>query len=338
MEAWSIAPAVLAVVAAATLIAVVGPPFARVADRLADRTGMGEAVAGALLLGAATSTPGLVTTGVGALAGDGGFALSNALGGIAVQTSFIPIADIALRRVNLEHTAASLPNLLQAALLLTLLALVSMATAGPEVAVAGIHPVSAVLVLAYLYGMRVSRQAHRSPMWLPEHTRQTRVDKPEAPPPGERLAALWMRFGFFAAVMAIAGWTLGRAGLSIADETGFTSSEVGTLLTGVVSSLPELVVLLAAVRMGSPTLGVANIIGGNAFDVLMIPAGDALFRGGSLYHAITAETTFVLGLTMALTAVLTAGLLSRQRKGIGFEGLAISALYLIGVVTLLVGI
>jgi len=66
--------------------------------------------ASALLLGAATSLPGVVTTAVGASAGDGGFAVSNALGGIAVQTAFITVADLSLGRVNLEHNAASLPN------------------------------------------------------------------------------------------------------------------------------------------------------------------------------------------------------------------------------------
>lgn len=337
MAAWPAVPAA-AMAVSAVVIAIVGPRLARVADRLADRTGLGEAVAGAVLLGAATSLPGLVTTAVGAAAGDGGFALSNALGGIAVQTSFIPIADLALLRVNLEHSAASLPNLLQAVLLLTMLSLVLMAVAGPDIDVAGLHPVSLVLIGVYLYGIRISRRAHRVPMWLPEETAQTVMDRPDTPAGDETMARLWTRFGLFAAVMATAGWTVARAGLSIVEATGFTSSEVATLLTGVVTSLPELVVLLAAVRIGAPTLGVANIIGGNAFDTMFMPVADAFLRGGSVYHAAPAETAFVLGLTLALTAVFTGGLLSRQQKGIGFEGLAIAALYLVGVVTLLVGI
>ena len=35
-------------------------------------------------------------------------AMSNAVGGIAVQTLFLAIADVAYRRANLEHAAASL--------------------------------------------------------------------------------------------------------------------------------------------------------------------------------------------------------------------------------------
>lgn len=331
---WPLAPSALVLGAAAVVIAQVGPRLARTADRLADRTGLGEAVAGAVLLGAATSLPGVVTTAVGSAAGDGGFALGNALGGIAVQTSFIPIADVVLRRANLEHSAASLPNLLHATLLLTLLSLVLVAVAGPEAHVAGVHPMSLVLAAVYLYGMRISRQAHRAPMWLPEETAETVLDEPDEPTADERVTQLWLRFGAAAAVMAAAGWMVGRAGLSLAEATGFTGSEVATLLTGVVTSLPELVVLLAAVRMGAPTLGVANIIGGNAFDTMFMPVADVFFRGGSVYHAVTAETVFVLGITLALTAVFTGGLLSRQQWGIGFEGFAIAVIYLGGMVTL----
>lgn len=319
------------------VIAIVGPRLARVADRLADRTGIGEAVAGALLLGAATSLSGIVTTGVGAADGDGGFAVSNALGGIAVQTLFISVADLLLRRVNLEHYAASLPNVLNATLLLTLLSLVLLAVAGPGVEAVRIHPVSVVLVTVYLYGLRVARRAHAVPMWRPEETEQTVVDRPEESDDREPLRRLWLRFAGSAAVLAAAGWVIGRGGLSIVSESGFSGTEVATLLTGVVTSSPELIVLLAAVRMGSPTLGIGNIIGGNAFDVMFVPVADVFFRSGSIYQAVDAETVFVLGLTLSMTAVFTAGLLSRQRKGIGFEGTAILALYAIGVVTLLTG-
>jgi cation:H+ antiporter len=323
---------------AGTAVVLVGPRIAATADRLADRTGLGEAAAGAILLGAATSLPGVVTTAVGAAAGDADFALSNAFGGIAVQTSFLPIADLALRRVNLEHMAASLPNLLQAALLSTLLALVLLASAGPDLSILGLHPISAVLVAAYVYGMRLAQRAHHAPMWVPQRTTDTVPDEPDVSAPPDSLSRLWARFGAFAAIMAVAGWAVGRSGLALADATGLSSSEVATLVTGVVTSFPELVVLLAAVRLGAPTLGVANVIGGNAFDAMFVPVADAAFRAGSVYHALTAEARFVLALTLTLTAVLTAGLLARQQRGIGFEGLAIAALYLGGMATLLAGV
>ncbi len=92
-------------------------------DQLADRTGLGEATAGAVLLGAATSLSGSVLSVTAAYRGHPELAASNALGGIAVQTFFLAIADMVYRRANLEHAAASAPNMMQNGLLIRLLAI-----------------------------------------------------------------------------------------------------------------------------------------------------------------------------------------------------------------------
>ena len=69
-------------------------------------------------------------------------AVSNAVGGIAAQTSFLVIADMIYKRVNLEHAAADANNMLMAAMLVLLMSLPLAANYAPEVALFGIHPVS----------------------------------------------------------------------------------------------------------------------------------------------------------------------------------------------------
>ncbi len=56
-------------VLASVVIAFAGWKLAAQADRLADATGLGEAIAGALFLGAATSLPGIMTSGITAWRG-----------------------------------------------------------------------------------------------------------------------------------------------------------------------------------------------------------------------------------------------------------------------------
>ncbi len=120
---WPLLPSVLALVVALAAILSAGRVLVRTADELADRTGMGEAVAGALLLGAVTSLPGIATTVIGSVRQDAEFALANPIGGIAVQTVWLAIADLLYRRSNIEHAAASLENVLQAVVLVALLCL-----------------------------------------------------------------------------------------------------------------------------------------------------------------------------------------------------------------------
>ncbi len=121
MYNWSIWAIAAVFVASAAAILFSGVRLARLADELADRTGLGEIIAGALFVGASTSLPGAITSMSTAYQGHAGLAIGNALGGLTAQTAFLAIADLMYRRANLEHAAASVTSLAQAVLLITLL-------------------------------------------------------------------------------------------------------------------------------------------------------------------------------------------------------------------------
>lgn len=79
---------------AAFVVVVVSIKATELADIIADRTALGEAMVGGLILGGATSLSGVVVSVTGAYSGDASFAFSNAVGGIAAQTLFLAIADL----------------------------------------------------------------------------------------------------------------------------------------------------------------------------------------------------------------------------------------------------
>lgn len=328
---WSLSESIAVFIAAGLVIAVIGYFFTAITDRIADRTGIGEALAGGVLLGATTSLPDTAVTLTAAWHGAPDLAVSNALGGIAAQTVFLAVADLVYRRSNLEHAAASLPNLIYGVVLLALLVIPIMAHAAPELAIAGIHPVSPLLLIFYWYGVKLVRGAHQRPMWLPRRTRHTREDAPQEPDPNESLAMLWIRFFALAPILAGTGWALATAAERLVEETGLSSAFVGGLFTAVATSLPELVVAVSAVRQGALTLAVGNILGGNAFDALQLPLADIVYRGeASVYQAFGRGALFLAALCATMTTALILGLLRRQEKGlanIGSEGMALLALY-----------
>lgn len=153
--------------ASGVVIVLAGTRLTAVADILAERTGLGEAVVGAVLLGAATSLSGIVASVTAASDGRAELAVSNTVGGIAAQTVFLAVADDAHRRANLEHAAASPANLAQGALLITLLAVPLLALSGPNVSLFGVHPATFLLLAGYLFGLRVISKAQTEPMWGP---------------------------------------------------------------------------------------------------------------------------------------------------------------------------
>ncbi|MGY2129876.1 sodium:calcium antiporter [Blastococcus sp. SYSU DS0617] len=343
---WPLVPSVLALVGMAVVIVVVGVKLTRIADTLSERTGLGDAVGGALLLGALTSLPGNVTVLTGALEGDPGFALSNPVGGIALQTVWLAIADLAYRRANLEHAAASLENVLQSVLLSAMLAIPVIGYATPALQLGWFHPLSLLIPVLYAYGLRLLRKMREEPMWQPTWTDQTADDdtgeangngngngdggdgQDEDPYGGTSTRGLWTRLGSLGLVVGVAGWIVGQAGLGIVAATGLDSGLIGFTLTTGVSSLPELVVLVTAVRLGQLTLGIGNIVGGNVYDVLMITIADLAYLEGPLYRDAGPTSLVLLGGTLLMTSVLAGGLILRDRKGIGFEGICIPFIYL----------
>ena len=322
-------------VVAAIVIGLVGTRMCKVADQLADATGWGEAVVGAVFLGGSTSLSGIVTSVTAASGGHAELAVSNAVGGIAAQTAFLAVADMFYRKANLEHAAASIANLIQGTLLMSLLAIPLLASSSPQVSFWGIHPATLFIIAAYLFGLRLVSQAEEKPMWKPRYTEKTELDEPsEMSKVDVSLTRLWFEFLVYALILALAGFLIAQAGVFIAFKTGLSESLVGGLFTAVSTSLPELVVTVAAVRRGALTLAVGGIIGGNCFDLLLLAFSDIAFRSGSIYAVISQRQVFVISLTILMTGVLLLGLLKREKYGfanIGFESVLILGFYLSGI-------
>lgn len=334
LDSLSLGPAVALFLACTLVIGVTGTRLAGVVDRLADRTGLGEAITGAVLMGLATSLSGSVLSVSAAASGSPDLAMSNAVGGIAVQTLFLAIADVAYRRANLEHAAASLANLLQGALLMAQMSWLLVAFAMPEWTIGPVHVVTPLLVGSYVYGLHLVRASREDPMWSPARTQETREDEPEEENQREPLSRQVRIFVLLVAAMGAAGFLLERAASSLVLTTGLEQAFVGILLTAVATSLPELVTTVAAVRRGALTLAVAGIIGGNAFDTLFAAFSDLAYTDGSIYHVVSDDVVFWTALGALMSAVLLVGLIRRQPQGpgrIGFESVTLFGLYALGV-------
>lgn len=328
----------LAFAFAGALVLVCGVKLTELADRFADQTGLGEATTGAVFLGALTSLAGSVASVTGALTGHPELAVSNAIGGIAAQTLFLVCADVAYRHANLEHAAASLSNMVSGATLMVLLALVLAAVALPDIGVFGVHPVTPLLFLVYAFGVQIGKRSSEESMWQPAQTDATREDVPEEPelPPGALVRSGLVLLGL-GVLVGVAGWVIAETGLALAAKTGIREGLVGALLTSVVTSTPELVTTVAAVRRGALTLAVGGILGGNAFDVLFVAFSDVAYRPGPIYGAIGPDMSFLVSVAIVMTGVVLIGLLRRERHGVanvGTETFALPIIYFAAVTAL----
>jgi cation:H+ antiporter len=334
IESLSLVQAIAVFVVSTILIAIGGTFLTKEADRLADVSGLGEALVGAIFLGAITSMSGIVTSFTAALEGHPHLSVSNAIGGIAAQTVFLAIADITYKRANLEHAAASLSNIMQTVVLMFFLVFMLIINKTPEIYFLGIHPGTFIMITIYVISQKMIAKSKEFPMWRAVETDETKKDIPDQQNIKKlKLHVVILRFLGLGILIAISGYMVAQSSITIASETGISENVIGAMLTAISSSLPELIVSVSAVRQRALTLAISNIVGGNTFDVLFVAFSDMSYQDGSIMHTFQDGQTFLITLTLLLTIILTLGLLFREKKGfakIGWESVLMIVVFLGG--------
>lgn len=315
------------------IVLIVGVSLTKTTDRLADKTGLGEALMGGVLLGASTSLSGTVTSMTAATHGHTDLAISNAIGGICLQTFFLVIADLLYRKSNLEHAAASSTNILQGVLLIFLLTLPLLSLSMGDFNFLGVHPLSVAIFICYIGGLYFIREEKSEKMWFPRTTQLTVKDIPHEKKGAKGTGGLWLKFFLFTLILGLCGYLLEFYGIRISQTYGINQFVLGALFTALATSLPELVTTLAAVRRNAITLAVGGIIGGNTFDMLFLVFSDVAYQKGSLYHEFTSQHFGLIAINLLMTSVLVFGLIKRERSGlanIGFESVVMGVIFLLG--------
>lgn len=308
-------------------VLVFAPRLTSTVDALAERSRFGRTLVGSVLLGASTSMPGIVVTVVATLRGDVALAVANAVGGVAVQTTFLAVADIAQRRTHMFRNAATSKALTQLGMLLVLLAIPLFAVAGwPDVSVGRLHPTSIILVLVYAGGMWISWREPGEPD-EPVH-RPTELS--DAPP-----SVLWLRYARQVAMVAIAGFVIGTTISPISDALGIGSVAAGALITAGATSTPELVTAVTAARRMRLHLAVGDIVGGNTFDILFLAVADLAFAT-SVYTVVGGEVVLLIASGILLNALLLLGFVRRgSARSVSLESWIMLGVYLALAIVLL---
>jgi cation:H+ antiporter len=128
-------------------------------------------------------------------------------------------------------------------------------------------------------------------------------------------------FGGASAVVLVTGYQLTRSADAIAVETGLGASFVGAVFLAFATSLPELSATIAAVRIRSYELAVANIFGSNALMVALLIEADLFYREGSLLAHATAPVEFSSAMGVTVTVAYLIGIVERRNQTVLHMGL-----------------
>ena len=125
---------------------------------------------------------------------------------------------------------------------------------------------------------------------------------------------LLLAFALSALVIAIAGTFLSITGEQIAVMTGLGSTFIGSSLIAIVTSLPEVVAGLTAVRYGAFDLAIGNLLGSNIFNMTILVMSDIAYLQGPILAAVS-PTHILTGLAgMALSTIMAIGLFYRSKR------------------------
>jgi cation:H+ antiporter len=316
--------------ATALVIVLAGVRLARYGDVLGEKTGLGRSWIGVVLLAATTSLPELFTGfGSTALAALPDIALGDVFGSCMFNLLILSLMD-AIHPEPIS-TRAHQGHALSIGFGLVLIGVAGIGLVAdsrlPAIGWIGLY--TPVLIGLYFVAMRVifAHERHR-------RAQETREVAEELQYGDTTLRSALVHYGLAAVAVVAAALWLPRLGAQLAQETGLGEAFVGSLFVAITTSLPEIVVSLAAVRIGAVDLGIANVLGSNLFNLLILGLDDVFYRHGPLMADAGASHSIAVVAIAVMNGLFLIGLTYKvmtKRFVVAWDTGAIAAVYAVAV-------
>lgn len=311
---------------AAAIVWQAGSRLALYADMIADRTGLGQAVIGVLLLAGVTSLPEVATSFTAGLSDNAPLAVNNLLGSISMQIALLAVADQVFHRRALTSVVPDPVVMLQGSLNVILLTLTALVITVGDVPFIGAGVGSLLLLLLSVWGfVLITRESDQQQGWVPrEEPELTRDDIPGASDDKDNTElsnrALTWRTVLAAVAILVAGAAVAISGESLAEQTGLGDSYTGMVLVAIATSLPEVSTVFAAIRRHLYTLAIADIFGTNILNVALISGVDLVAPGAPVLDRVGQFSAVAALLGVVMTGIFLAGLAERRDRTVSRMG------------------
>lgn len=318
-------------VAAAAVIWVFGTRLTRHLDAITVKHKLDHAFVGMLLLGGITSLPELANTITASAIGNPALGVNNLLGSAAINVFLLAVADALIGRKAVTSVVAQPSTMMMAALCMILLIVIAFAITVGDIFVAGVGigvGSATIGILAVFCFWLAASHDKRSRWTVQEENCETGTREQPQSDLGSR--ALWGRVVLDGSFIFAAGYALSQTGDAIATQAGLTSAAVGFGLIGTATSLPELVTVIAALRLCRPEMAFGQILGTNFINLSLIPIGDAVFAGEPVLNTLGAFETLSALLGATLIGVFMIGLLEHRDRTVfrmGIDSAVVIALF-----------
>ena len=319
---------------AAAIIWMSGQRLTQVLDAVAHRTRLGHVFVGMLLLGTITSLPELANVTTASINGNPALAVNNLLGSAAINILLLAIADAIVGRRAVTSIVAQPSTMMMAALCMIVLAMIAAAITLDDRLIGPLGIGSLTIAIASIAFLWLAAGHDARSAWVIEGESGDGGHKtPQTAMADRPLAALWVRVALFGALLFASGYILSQVGDALAQQAGLRSAIVGFAFIGTATSLPELVTVLTALRLGRPEMAFAQVLGTNFINLSMLAIGDAFYTGGPVLNVLGPFEILSALLGAILIGIFLVGLLEHRNRTIfrmGMDSAAVIMVFALG--------
>ncbi|MBI5893962.1 MAG: sodium:calcium antiporter [Deltaproteobacteria bacterium] len=315
-------------IACSTVIIFCGTKLARYGDVIAEKTGLGRAWIGLILMASVTSLPELIT-GISSvtIANTPDIALGDIMGSCVFNLSIIALMDV-LNGPKPIFSKAEHGHILSAGFGIILIGLASISIMSNNIipAVWNIGLYTPAIILIYGIGIRSvflfeKRKISAFVGEMAQIARYKHISTRDAA----------VKYVLNALIIVGAAAYLPFIADRLAEEASLGKSFVGTVFVALTTSLPEVAVSISAMKIGAIDMAIANLFGSNMFNIFILAIDDIFYTKGSLLADVSVNHAITGFMAVIMTGIAIVGLTYRlERKmflRLGWDAIAILLIY-----------
>ena len=296
--------------ACAIIIILVGIKLTHYGDIIAEKSGLGRLWIGAALIPLATSLPEIASSSSAALINAPDLAIGNIFGSIMFNLLIIAVIDFAHGPGPL-FKQLNIGQILTAILGIFLFAIASLSMLiKSSTLIFGVGIDSLFIFIIYFLGM----------LLIFRYSKKNRpkdiMENPEENYSAYSLIQTNIKFIVAGIIIVFTAMELAKIANHLAEITGWGSTFMGTIMLAIITSLPELVTSIAAVKIKAYDLALGIILGANIINMTIPFFSDVFYSGAPILSVVSSQFIISALIAIILTSIAIASVVYKPRKAI----------------------
>ena len=332
---WSSTLLLFIFLIATIAIWVSGIKLTKAVDAITRHYGLGEAFGGMVFLAIVTNLPEIAITLVAAYHKVYDIAISNILGGIAIQTVVLSLIDVfgVGRSAPLTQKGNSKILILEGVAVIFILSIVIIAKQFPSSFIYfRTTPFEWIILFIWLGSIFLISKLVDSKKNKASYNNEIHELKiPKTKLNGSLKGAIVVLV-IGAIITLFAGWALEITGETLANRWGISGVLFGGTILALCTALPEISTGIASAKIRDYNMAVSDIFGGNAFLPVLFLMASAI-GGDAILPNLKPSDIYLTVLGILLTGIYMAGMVIHSKKQIfrmGIDSFIVIITYLIG--------